>query len=233
MNISRILRTLKINFKVLKGEITKIKEDIKISKKWFGNEYGGFYVALDKLNTNSIIYSFGIGEDNSFDDGLIQKYNCKVYAFDPTPRSITWVRNNVKNPNFIFSTYGIDNKTGMVKFLLPKNDNHISGSVISQINVDENKVIEVFMKSFNDIIKEFGHQKIDVLKIDIEGSEYKVIESIVNCPIEIDQILVEIHERFFDDGKQKTKNLLNFMSSKGYKIFGVSDIMEEISFIKN
>lgn len=230
--MKKYLRKIKIKANILIGKITEIRPQINIKKKWFGTEYGGFYVAGEKLNEDSIIYSFGIGEDNSFDIALISKYGCKVYAFDPTPKSIKWVQDNVDEPRFVFLPYGIDDKTGTAKFLLPKNDNYVSGSVIKQNNVDENKSIEVPMKSFEDIVKELKHDKIDVLKMDIEGSEYKVIESILNTPVEIKQVIIELHERFFVDGKHKTKALLNFLELKGYKIYGVSDNMEEISLIK-
>lgn len=89
------------------------------------------------------------------------------------------------------------------------------------------------MKSLSDIVKELGHERIDIVKIDIEGSEYSVIDSILSAPVEIDQILIEIHERFFQDGKEKTSKLLNTLNKHGYKLFGISDGMEELSFIKN
>ena len=55
----------------------------------FGTDYGGYLLPENiKLDSNSIVYSIGIGEDISFDATLSAKYNCKVYMFDPTPRSI-------------------------------------------------------------------------------------------------------------------------------------------------
>lgn len=53
------------------------------------------------------------------------------------------------------------------------------------------------MKRLTDIVQELGHSHIDILKIDIEGSEYKILDSILSAPVQIDQILIEIHERFF------------------------------------
>jgi hypothetical protein len=51
--------------------------------------------------------------------------------------------------------------------------------------------IVVKMKSLADIMQFLGHKKIDVLKMDIEGLEYEIIESIVNSDIKIVQILIE------------------------------------------
>jgi hypothetical protein len=87
------------------------------------------------------------------------------------------------------------------------------------------------MRSLADIVHELGHKRIDVLKMDIEGAEYQTIESILASKIEIDQVLVEFHERFFPDGREKTMNILAMLEKGGFQIFGVSDSFEEISFI--
>ena len=88
------------------------------------------------------------------------------------------------------------------------------------------------MKAFGDVVKMLKHSKIDVLKMDIEGSEYDVIDDILDYDIEITQIVIEFHERFFSNGKEKSIKLIKSMNKKGYKIFAVSKSYQEISFIK-
>ena len=65
-----------------------------------------------------------------------------------------------------------------------------------------------------------------------DAAANKLIENILMSNIEIKQILIEIHERFFDNGISLTKNLLNILDKNGYKLFGVSPSMEELSFVK-
>jgi len=43
-------------------------------------------------------------------------------------------------------------------------------------------------------MNELGHRKIDLLKIDMEGAEYKVIESIIEDRLDIGVIFVEHKE---------------------------------------
>jgi FkbM family methyltransferase len=228
--------SLLIKIKSLIQEILGVKYHlrikIKVKKKWLGSDYGGFYICPVGLNEKSIVYSFGIGEDISFDKSIIDEFHCKVYAFDPTPKSIKWVSNNAIINNFHFFPYGIDDKSGMVEFMLPINDDYISGSTIKQSNVDINKIITVEMRNIFDISSVFKHAKIDILKMDIEGSEYKVIENILKTDIEINQILIEIHERYFEDGKNKTANMIFLLKKFGYKLFAISNGREELSFIK-
>jgi c-di-GMP-related signal transduction protein len=88
------------------------------------------------------------------------------------------------------------------------------------------------MKSFADITKEKNHSVIDVLKMDIEGAEYGVIDSILETEIPIHQILIEFHDRYIKDGKNKTIKVIQTLKENGYEIFGVSRTFEEVSFIK-
>ena len=204
----------------------------KRNYKWYCNTYGGFYVCPDLLNENSVVYSFGIGEDMTFDNAITKIHNCPVYCFDPTPKSINWFKKQKENELIHFFEFGISDQNEFVKFYLPKNMDHVSGSVINQRNVDINKTVTVEMESLNRIMDKIGHKHIDVLKMDIEGAEYNVIKNILENDLSITLILVEFHDRFFDDGLNMTKQTINMLKDKGYEIFAVSDSYEEVSFIK-
>ena len=67
--------------------------------------------------------------------------------------------------------------------------------------------------------------------MDIEGGEYTVLDSVFNSVIPIDQILVEFHERFFDDGQDRTKRVLAVAKRNNYSLFAISDSFDEASFI--
>lgn len=155
---------------ILKGNVKHLYDGkINISKNWYGNSYGGFFVATQYLNEESVVLSFGIGEDISFDTEIINKHNCIVYGFDPTPKSVNWINNKKDKISnlFKFYEYGIAEKTGFVNFFLPNNTKNVSGSLINQINVNKDRKVEVLMKSITDICTELKLQKIDVLKMDI------------------------------------------------------------------
>ena len=61
--------------------------------------------------------------------------------------------------------------------------------------VNEEDMVAVSMKSFAAIIQDLKHNEIEVLKMDIEGAEYDVIDSILAANITINQFLVEFHDR--------------------------------------
>ena len=228
-----MIRILKTKIRILLGREFNFKIQTKQEKQWFGNWYGGFYLACSKLGINSVIYSFGIGEDISFDEAVINRFGCMVFGFDPTPRSIDWLENKKVIPaHFNAFEYGIDLTDGMVTFYSPVNPAHVSCSVLSKGRASE-RSFSVPMKSFRTITRELGHSYIDVLKMDIEGSEYEVIPDILSAGIHIGQIVIEFHHYFIDNGMKRTGELVNLLNSHGYKIFAVSDSGKEVSFISN
>lgn len=226
------LKRLEYWVKARLGKIAFIDIEHRIHKSWYGSDYGGFYVHPDDLQSDSIVYSFGIGQDISFDQQIIAQHHCQVFGFDPTPKSINWVASQNIPANFNFYPYGLGVKTEEVKFHLPKNKEHVSGSVFDHRLVSEEDYVSVPLKSFSDILVDTGHQKIDILKMDIEGSEYIVIDSILDAGVPINQLLLETHERFFEDGTDKGRKFFKTLYDHDYRIFAISDTYQEISLIK-
>jgi FkbM family methyltransferase len=231
-NLKALFRRCKYTFLRLTNQIPEFRIDYRIEKKWMGNDYGGFFVHPKNISQTSIIYSFGIGEDISFDLAVSKEFRSKIFMFDPTPKSINWVKKQNLPKEMKFFDYGISDKSGFVDFFLPENPNHVSGSATEQNNVDLSRKISVEMKTIKEIFKQLDHTKIDILKMDIEGSEYDVLDDILNSDIKIEQILIEFHSRFFLDGKDKTKKAIEKLKLSGYKVFAVSTSLEEVSFIK-
>ena len=94
------------------------------------------------------------------------------------------------------------------------------------------KVIEVQLYRLKTIMEMLGHEKIDILKMDIEGAEYDVIKDIFCSNIEIGQILVEFHHFFGNVGIEKTMDAITLLNENGFKLFDVSWTGREYSFIK-
>jgi FkbM family methyltransferase len=232
-SINKKLTIVKYNIALSTKKAKHLRTRIKCKYEWYGNEKcGGFYVCPKLLNENSIVYSFGIGKDISFDKAILTKHECKLFAFDPTPKSIDWIKKQNLPPNFYFYEYGIGTKTESIDFYLPIDPDHVSGSATIQSNISVENGIKVQMNSFSDIVKKLEHNHIDVLKMDIEGSEYDVLEDLIKSEVVIDQILVEFHDRFFKQGVEKSKKTVNILRKSGYEIFAQSYDLDEISFLR-
>lgn len=199
-----------------------------------GNEYGGFDVCpLELEGRKIIVYSFGIGEDLSFSEDVLKHFQAEIYAFDPTPRAIDFVKNNdlYKRAEFHFKNYALGGADGEDTFYLPKNKNYVSGSMERHEGV-ETQGIKIKKRKLKSIMNECGHSSIDLLKMDIEGSEFEVMENILDENVEFTQLCVEVHDRFLKDGDIKLKNILSKLSEAGYVLISASDRLEEFTFVK-
>ena len=216
--------------KVIRGKDFYVFPDLHIKKIKFGNKNAEWTISPNNINDNSIVYSFGVGNDISFDLAIIKNYGVKLYAFDPTPKSAIWLEKQSLPINFIFSKIGLASYDGIAEFTLPENPEHVSATMLGKTS--SQGIFKADVKKLKTIMAELGHTRIDILKMDIEGAEYDVIQDIIESRLEINQILIEFHHRFDNVGINKSKTAIEQLKKSGYKIFDVSFTGEEISFIK-
>lgn len=231
---ARTLKKLKWRLKIIRGKELIFNRQIKCKKIFLGTEYGGYFIYPENISKDSVVYSFGIGEDISFDLDIIKRFGCEVHAFDPTPDSINWLKKQALPENFHYYNFGLANSDRIAKFFPPDKEIMVSHTILKDIykEVPERKAFDVELRKLKTILEFLNHNKIEILKLDIEGAEYEVIEDILTDDIEIKQILVEFHHRFFDDGEIKTKEIIAKLNEKGYKIFAFTAVEPNYSFIK-
>jgi len=205
-------------------------KDISIPYKRLGSEYGGWCIYPDPINEQSIVYSFGIGEDFTFDMELIAFSNATVHGFDFTPRSIEYVRSNNRSLKFIFHPYGLSNEDGVLEVFPPWNLNFVSLARAPQAKTSR-KSIEVPVKTITTIIRELNHCEIDILKMDIEGCEFDVLDDILNLEKKPGQLLIELHHFMKGFSIVDTKKAVKKIRDAGYLMFAISPQGKEFSFI--
>lgn len=214
-NIHYFLDTKRVFTKEVLETFSKIDErHIKV-----GNYY------LDKrlpLNSESIVYSIGILTEISFDEVVAEKFDSQIFMYDPTPISIDFMKQYKGHRNFNFFPFGawIENKT--LKFYLPNDAG--SASVMKKNNQGE--YFEAKCKTLQTLMKENQHDKIDVLKMDIEGAALPILEEMVKAHIYPNQIVVEL-ERPSDDIQEnidffhRVMMLCNNLRTEGYEVFAL------------
>jgi len=157
-----------------------------------GSAYGGWIVPTLDISEGAVCYLAGVGEDITFDLALIARFNCSVFAFDPTPRAKLHVHKQAAHlSQFHFFNFGLWDAEGMLKFYAPANSEHVSHSIVNLQNSD--RYFEASCKRLSAIMREMGHSRIQLLKLDIEGAEYRVIDSLVEDRLDIGIICVEYH----------------------------------------
>ena len=142
-----------------------------------GNDYGGWIIPASLLDASSICYCAGVGEDISFDLALIERFGCKVEAFDPTPEAKTYVTGLPDVPAALrLHEYGLWSNNETLRFYAPRDPGvDISHSVVNLQGTET--YFEAPVKNLQTIMQELGHTRIDLLKMDIEGAEHVVLEN--------------------------------------------------------
>lgn len=186
-----------------------------------------FFKNNNQNNEPYIIYSAGIADQINFELDLLRLLNdrgimCELYAIDPTPKALAFLAAYDLPSNFHVLPYALSNKDGELSFALPKAEGWVSGSAVDVKNderdLDFDNKIRVEGRTISSIMKELNHTKIDLLKMDIEGSEFDVLENVLNKQIVITEMLIDHHEFMLKQGKKRMKNLLKLVNEK-YSIF--------------
>ena len=170
-----------------------LKQNPRDDVRRLGSIYGGYYVPMDLLSSSSICYSGGIGEDITFDLEFIEATGCDLFAFDPTPRSVQYVEAHASDqPKFHFIPQGLWHSDETLKFYAPRDRKHVSHSVMN-LQETEN-YFEAPCRRLSSVMRELGHDRIDLLKLNIEGAHYAVMESVVEDKVPVKVIAVSIDQ---------------------------------------
>lgn len=204
------------------------KKDKEIEIAFCGKEVG-FQVVPSLLQEEKqrVAYSFGIGFNYSFERELAEKYGVEVYAFDPSPEVVEEMKKQELPKNLHYFPYGLSDKDAEKSFYLPS-----SGKDYSEYFAPwtSSKKIQMQVYRLSTLMKKLGHKQIDLLKMDIEGSEFMALPDILNSEIIFDQLCIETHPRIFPDSVEKIRWIKQLLNQHGYLM--VSNGRQEQTYIR-
>ncbi|KAJ7041152.1 methyltransferase domain-containing protein [Mycena alexandri] len=143
---------------------------------------GGKWVCgLERATTqpNCVVYSMGVERQSSFEQEVLrQSERCQVYGFDFSVSE--W------GPELRADT-AVNSRAHFYPWKMGGVDNHDASPK---------------EYSLQGIMKELGHDFIDIWKIDIEGSEFEALEAVIKSfkgqPLPFGQMEIEIHINYRD-----------------------------------
>lgn len=207
-----------------------------------GTNYGGWIVPDDmKLD---VVYSGGVGEDISFDIKLQTKYDCDIILIDPTTKAVkhfeecqkyfsdksfkftggiqydyyTSIENEQPNlDKFSYIQKGLWDQKDNLKFFRQDNENYVSQSLIDGMFSKNYDIVEV--DTIKNLMEMNGHDHIDLLKLDIEGAEIKVINKMLDDGIFPKYLCIEFDLYLKQkDHDNSTQVLIERLQKIGYVI---------------
>jgi FkbM family methyltransferase len=207
-----------------------LRADISIPVQTVNPGDQAWYFAKGSLKPADIVYSLGLATNIEFDLNLICDSRVEVHGFDPTPDSVEWIQMQKLPPQFHHHPIAVAGHDGELEFALPSSPGHCARAVTTPRQLSPS--IRVPCRRISTLMRELGHNRIDLLKMDIEGSEYDVIKDILSNRLDIPQIIVEFHHRFSGIGMRKTLDSVAALRQAGYQLFHISPWCEEYAFIK-
>ena len=177
-----------------------------------GSAYGGWTVPLSEIDSSWVCYTVGIGEDSSFDVALAER-GCQVVAIDPTPRAVAHIRPFLnRHPNMQLAPHALWTEDTELSFYPPADSSHVSYSLTNRQRTES--PITVSARTLESIAGEMGHERIDLLKLDIEGAEYEVIGELDLARWQTRVVCVEFHT---DGGPRPMLEGVRRIIKQGYR----------------
>ncbi len=178
---------------------------------------------------HTIIYSVGVGNNITWDMELIKRFDCEVWGYDPTPKTVEWAKDQEFSQHFKFIPLGLAGHDGYIEFEKPKVKEHVSFSASNDEDAIDTVSCEV--RRLKTLMLENGHSQIDVLKIDIEGAEYEVIHDMLYEGIRPKQFMVEFHHGLYGIEYTPTQRAIDALKDAGYERFYISKTGREQGYI--
>jgi hypothetical protein len=173
--------------------------DCPVRERVGGFSDGAKWVCKNHNMEGCRVYSFGSAGQIGFELEMIEQHGCETFTFDPNPKS---------NPTI---------QKGMCYFAVGMGPTPSGWDVV----IDGVKYPTL---SLVEIAKTLNHSTIDILKIDIEGSEWASVPHFLKeegfVDLRVSQIMIELHYAVNQlSNASNLKDLFTALQDSGYYAF--------------
>lgn len=173
--------------------------------KWFENDAEHLRYEYD-LKPNSMVIDVGVYK-GEFIKKIVEKYNCFVIGFEPVSEYFCQAVNNLKeNKKVKIYNFGLGKETRQEYISVDKDRSSIC------INNQNCQKEQITIRSFIEVISLYSILSVDLIKINIEGCEYELLESIIENDLQrlFKNIQVQFHD-FIPNAYQKRSKILEYL----------------------
>lgn len=209
----------------------KIKVDVSkylgYSIFWRGaHDWSTIFVLKNFVKKDDVIFDIGanIGEYTLYAASFINS-NGKVYSFEPVQSVFNILKQNVDlNSHLRNKIICVNKGLGNKKAILPIYDeqNNINEGLFSihQKNfIQSKKIQDIEIDTLDNFVNENYIDRIDFIKIDVEGNELYVLQGAESCLKKLQpKLLIEMSEKNFNAAGYTKQDIFNFLESLGYLI---------------
>ena len=157
-----------------------------------GTPYGGWTVPGQLIDDAWLCYCVGAGGDVSFDLALIDRYGATVRSIEPVAEYVEEARRSAAGRDR-FSTYQAAVATADGPTRMQVTHDPRSRSLSAAGLYDTDRYVEVPGRRLESLMAELGDDHIDLLKLDIEGSEYDVVPTLTYRTLGVRMFATQLH----------------------------------------
>ncbi len=194
-----------------------------------------YWVPVNSISEGDIRYSFGVGEEISFEVELAKCHKTKIFLFDPSPNSARHIDLLFHNTEKGEKTFHSQNRFDDRCYDISKKDlDLITFSQVGISEVDREKEVyftrndktfslyksdffskkntkPILFRRLVTLMKEKGHKEIHLLKLDVEGEEHNVISDMIKENIRPKILVLEFHiHKLNRDFRKSVERLLKY-----------------------
>ncbi|MES1198175.1 MAG: FkbM family methyltransferase, partial [Chitinophagaceae bacterium] len=152
---------------------------------------------------------------------LVDQPDIRFYSYEPFPNNFAILHKNVAASSFtqnrisIFNMAVLGKKQDNLKIYFNKKEEYTDSSSLIPGFENNHDALPISSTTLEEIIKVNGLQKIDLLKLYCEGSEYSILyDSPIDLINSIPFIVVETHD--LDNEKNNLQGVKTFLGSLGF-----------------
>lgn len=185
-----------------------------------------------KINDDSVEYQNVVdigGQIGTFAIDFAYKHpNSKIVVYEPNISNYIQLKKNISinklDQNIRASNLAVTNKKGVTELFT--NSVNVGGHSIFRISNSLPSIVNTI--GLEDILKMNKFKNIDLLKIDCEGGEYKLLLNASKMTLQkVSTIIFELHETPETIKKYSAKALLNFLVASGFEYKILKEIYYE------
>ena len=127
------------------------------------------------LDDRSVVFDVG-GYKGDWAKRIFEKYNCCIYVFEPVPQYYKSLNSRFKDSTHVrIFNFGLFNASCDMHICLDADG--------TSLYKQGDKREQIRLKDINEFIIENGIERIDLIKINIEGAEYELLNRMLSCGI--------------------------------------------------
>lgn len=203
------------------GLITDVSKRIygKDMSRWFFDA-GDKNLRLDyELDKNSIVFDLG-GYEGQWASDIYSRFLCTVFVFEPVKKFAENIEIRFRqNENIRVFAVGLSDSNRTVKISV---DNDRSSIYKAGDNYESIQLVDI-----NEFIKNNSIDRIDLMKINIEGGEYDLLDKMISTGLvkNVNYLQIQFHD-YFTGASERRQQILKRLAESHDRMWNYEWVWE-------